>query len=273
MTTDFNTRERSHGWRNADAHAADAARYLDLLMKVLEVQKKQSIDLLHLKPGMSVIEVGCGIGRDAEALAARVGSTGRVIGIDASQELIAQATNRTAALGLPLRFQVDDAHALSFADNSFDAARVDRVLQHLNDPSQAVREMARVVRSGGRIAVIEPDWEMITVAGVPLPTTRAMVRYKVDVAIAHGTIGREVRHLLIQAGCRDVTVEMGVIAFETLDMAERVMSLQASLKGACDKGWISTADATSWWNRLEALDQSGTFFASMCGIIAGATVG
>ena len=137
-------------WSNVDGRGAGAAaHYLDTMMRVLAAQKQRSTELLRLRPGMSVIEIGCGNGRDAEALAKLVGPTGRVIGIDASQELISQATERTASLGLPLRFQVDDAHALAFPDNSFDAARVDRVLQHLNDPAQAVREMARVVRPGG----------------------------------------------------------------------------------------------------------------------------
>ncbi len=164
-------------WSNVDGDAADAAaRYLDTMMRVLAAQKQQSTDLLRLKPGMSVIEIGCGNGRDAEALAKLVGPTGRVVGIDASQELISQATERTASLGLPLRFQVDDAHALAFPDNTFDAARVDRVLQHLNDPAQAVCEMARVVRSGGRIAAIEPDWQTVTVAGVGNDVTRSVGR-------------------------------------------------------------------------------------------------
>ena len=92
-------------WSNVDGGGADAAaRYLDTMMRVLAAQKQQSTELLGLKPGMSVIEIGCGNGRDAEALAKLVGPTGRVVGVDASQELISQATERTASFGLPLRF-------------------------------------------------------------------------------------------------------------------------------------------------------------------------
>src|SRR5262249_31952485 len=179
---------RMSKWSNVDGGAVDAAHYLDTMMRVLAAQKQRSTDLLRLKPGLSVIEIGCGNGRDAEALAKLVGPAGRVVGIDASQELISQATERTASLGLSLRFQVDDAHALAFADDTFDAARVDRVLQHLNDPALAVREMARVVRPGGRIAAIEPDWHTVTGAGVDNDVTRAGARYRAEINGTQRTI-------------------------------------------------------------------------------------
>lgn len=270
--TDTSAPERSDRWRNADAHAAGAALYLDMMTRVLEAQKTQTFDLLNLTPGMSVIEIGCGMGRDVEAMAVRVGAAGRAVGIDASSALIAQANARTAPLGLPVQFQVGDAHALAFPDNSFDAARVDRVLQHLADPAQAVREMARVVRPGGRIAVIEPDWETLAVAGGDNAVTRAVVRHKADVSIMHGRIGREVRGLLVEAGCRDVWGEMGAVTFGGLGLANQVLSLRQNLDGAVQQGWITGPEAKDWWSAVEARDRAGTFLASLCGMIAAATV-
>jgi len=264
--------DRHTQWSNVDGGAVDAAHYLDTMMRVLAAQKQRSTDLLRLKPGMSVIEIGCGNGRDAEALAKLVGPTGRVVGIDASQELISQATERTASLGLSLRFQVDDAHALAFADDTFDAARVDRVLQHLNDPALAVREMARVVRPGGRIAAIEPDWHTVTVAGVDNDVTRSVVRYKADINVTHGTIGRELRRLLVEAGCGEVTAEQGSITFGQLAATDFVLGLRRSLAGAVSERWITAKQAAVWWAGLEEQDNGGKFFAAMSGIIAGATV-
>lgn len=270
--TDIASPNHSSSWRDADSHAEAAARYLEMMTKVLEAMKRQTIDSLRLASGSSVVEIGCGIGRDAEAMAALVGRDGRVVGLDASQALIDQARERTRPLGLPLEFQVGDAHALAFPDNSFDAARVDRVLQHLAEPMQAVREMVRVVRPGGKIAVLEPDWETVSVAGGDIAVTRAVVRYKSDLTIAHGRIGRDVRRLLIEAGCRDVMVEMGTLTFGTLPLAEQVMSLRASLDGAREANWLTPRAAEEWWRTLEASDRAGSFFAAMSGVIAGATV-
>ena len=165
-----------------------------------------------------------------------------------------------------------DAHALDFADNSFDAARVDRVLQHLEDPERAMREMLRVVRPGGRISVLEPDWESISLGGVDRQIARAVVRYKGDVSLAHGTIGREIRRLLVEAGCVDVMAQQGSLTFGSLELAERVMTLRRSLDGAVGEGWVEPAAAEAWWRRLEELDRTGRFFVAMSGIIASATV-
>jgi SAM-dependent methyltransferase len=264
-------RSESHNVGGAAAAGA-AARYLDAMMRVLAAQKQQSIELMRLGPGMSVIEIGCGNGHDAEALAKLVGPAGQVVGIDASQELVAQATERTASLGLPLRFQVDDAQALAFPDNSFDAARVDRVLQHLDDPVQAVREMARVVRPGGRIVAIEPDWQTMTVAGVDNDVTRAVVRYKADINITHGTIGRELRRLLVEVGCAEVTAEQASITFGQLATTDFVLGLRRNLAGAVAERWITGRQAAAWWAGLEEQDNGGKFFAAMSGVIAGATV-
>jgi len=264
--------ERSERWRHADAHAEGASRYLELLTQVLQTQKTRSIELLHLASGKSAIEIGCGLGRECEAMARIVGPAGRVVGIDASQALLDQAIARAAPLGLPLEFRQGDAHALPFPDNTFDAARGERVFEHLADPAQAVRELARVVRPGGRIAGIEPDWETIVVGGVKLAVTRAVVRHKVDVAIAHGTIARDMARLLFEAGCDDVMCEMGAVTFGTLALADGVLSLRTNLDGARERGWIDAADAAAWWTELERLDRAGVFFASLCGAYFAATV-
>lgn len=270
--TDIRSPRSSANWRDADSHAEVAARYLTLLTEMLAEHKRNTSDLLRLGPGSSAIEIGCGLGHDSEALGRRVGPTGRVVGIDASQALIAKAVERTASLGLPLSFQVDDAQALSFPDNSFDGARAERVLQHLEDPAQAVRELVRVVRPGGRIAILEPDNDTIAVGGVAIDVTRALSRHKVDIALAHGAIGRDLRRLLVEAGCVEVMTETGTITFGDLKTADSVLTLRNNLDGACSKGWITEAQRDKWWADAERLDRIGAFHASMSGVIAGATV-
>jgi len=264
--------ERSIRWRNADQHAAGAVRYLEMLTGIVQSHKDRSIELLNLKPGQSAIEIGCGMGRESEAMARLVGPGGKVVGIDASQALLDQATARTAPLGLPLEFRRGDAHKLPFANNSFDAARGERVFEHLADPAGAVPELARVVRPGGRIAGLEPDFETIAVAGVPLAVTRAILRHKTDIAIAHGTIGREMRRLLQEAGCHDLHSETVAVTFPTLKMFEDVLSMRNNVEGARAEGWITEQQATSWWADLEELDRTGGFFASLCGMFFAGTV-
>jgi SAM-dependent methyltransferase len=260
-------------WSNAGASGDTVSRYLDLVTELFDACKHRSMDLLGLLPGMKVLEVGCGLGRDAEALAIRVGPAGHVTGADASADLIAQANARTARLGLPLSFGVEDAQALSFADASFDAAREDRMLQHLPDPARAVREMARVVRPGGRVVLLEPDWDMVMVASDNIDVGRAVQRHKTDLASVQGSIGRRLRELLVGAGCRDVTFEPFGVAMGSLEIANIVLALRYNLDGAVACGWVTAADAAAWWDSLEARDRAGTFFASIHGVISIGTAG
>ena len=102
----------SSGWRAVDDNAAEVARYLETASRLLTVMKRKSIDMLRLSSGVSVLDVGCGLGHDAEAILAETG--GRVVGIDASQELIAKAIDRTQVLTHRPEFYVGDALALEF---------------------------------------------------------------------------------------------------------------------------------------------------------------
>jgi ubiquinone/menaquinone biosynthesis C-methylase UbiE len=67
----------SSGWRVVDSDSGEVARYLELGTRLLDVMKRKSIDMLRLQPGASVLDVGCGLGRDAEAIVAIVGPAGR----------------------------------------------------------------------------------------------------------------------------------------------------------------------------------------------------
>src|SRR3989442_14523252 len=106
-------------------------------------------------PGQRVLDVGCGAGFDASLLAELVGPDGKVIGVDHSTAMAERATARLATSGLPVEFRAADAHALPFEAGAFDVAWTERVLVHVADPAQVVREMIRVVRPGGSVVIAE----------------------------------------------------------------------------------------------------------------------
>jgi SAM-dependent methyltransferase len=116
---------------------------------------------LRLGPGQRLLDVGCGLGDAALALAADLGATGEVVGIDASAAMLVVARQRASTAACPVRFSVGDALALDETSASFDAVRSERTLQWLAHPEAAIAEMARVVRPGGRIALIDSDWSTL----------------------------------------------------------------------------------------------------------------
>jgi ubiquinone/menaquinone biosynthesis C-methylase UbiE len=98
-------------------------RFLDHANALPSIQtsKLTILEGLHLREGLSVLDLGCGAGADVIDIAQRVGPSGSVIGVDVSQAMIAVAQERTNDLGFPIAFEVGDAMGLHFESNRFDA--------------------------------------------------------------------------------------------------------------------------------------------------------
>jgi ubiquinone/menaquinone biosynthesis C-methylase UbiE len=107
---------------------------------------------------MSLLDVGCGPGNITADLAARLGD-GPVVGIDLSEEVVGLAASQYPTESHPnLSFAVADAYELDFSAASFDVVYAHQVLQHLSNPVGALREMRRVLRPGGLLAVRDADY-------------------------------------------------------------------------------------------------------------------
>lgn len=111
-----------------------------------------------LEPGMTVLDVGCGPGTITLDLAQLV-SPGRVVGIEnVEAPLIAARAEAERRGDTVTRFEVADAYALPYDDNSFDVVHAHQVLQHVADPVAVLCEMARICKPGGWIAVRDADY-------------------------------------------------------------------------------------------------------------------
>src|SRR5687768_11913811 len=122
----------------------EAARKLEEVYSTPDIvaQRRAILDLLTLAPGETVIDIGCGPGFLCEQMAEIVGSKGRVLGIDVSQDLLALARDRNNREWLT--YQDGDAKALKVDDSSFDVAVSVQVLEYVDDPDRALSEMHRV---------------------------------------------------------------------------------------------------------------------------------
>ncbi|RSN70467.1 methyltransferase domain-containing protein [Actinomadura sp. WAC 06369] len=174
----------------------------------------------HLRPGASVLDVGCGPGSITAGLAERV-APGRVVGVDAAGTAVAEA--RAAAGGAAnLEFAVGDVHDLRFDDGAFDVVHAHQVLQHIADPVGALREMRRVAKPGGVVAVREADFGgMVWHPDPPgmdawLPVYRAVARGNGGEPDA----GRRLAAWAREAGFADVRASASAWCFATPDERE-----------------------------------------------------
>ena len=111
------------------------------------------IALARPRPGERVLDVGCGTGIAARRAAPRVGNTGRVVGLDASQGMLAVARMVAGREGLSIDWREGRAEALPFTDGEFDLILCQYALMFFSDPSAALAEMRRVLTDGGRALV------------------------------------------------------------------------------------------------------------------------
>jgi SAM-dependent methyltransferase len=239
---------RSHKWRTAENSAA----YL----------------LPHLAEDAKVLDIGCGPGTITAGLADRV-PQGHVTGIDAAQSVIDQA-REAAGDRENLNFTTGDVYALDYPDDSFDVVHAHQVLQHLGDPVRALREMRRVARPGGLVAVRDGDYGGMT--WYPeLPVLDEWRAYYIAVARGNGGEPNGGRHLHAwarQAGFTDVTCSSSNWTYATeadrswwggLWADRTVKSTFAST--ALAGGYVTAADleriADGW--RAWAADRDGWF--------------
>jgi demethylmenaquinone methyltransferase / 2-methoxy-6-polyprenyl-1,4-benzoquinol methylase len=117
--------------------------------------RARTVDLAGVRPGASALDVCCGTGDLALELRHRVGAAGRVVGLDFSTPMLALAEQKAAADGSAVEWVQGNALELPFADATFDAATVGFGIRNVADLERGIEEMARVVRPGGRVAILE----------------------------------------------------------------------------------------------------------------------
>ena len=148
MDARLQRRVQRYGWDLA------APEYERLWQAQLSEAQAALLERVALQRGERVVDVACGTGLVSLAASSAVGAAGRVLGIDISSAMVEAAGRRAEALGMHhATFARMDAEALAVGDGAFDVGLCGLGLMYVPDPAQAVRELSRVVRPGGRIGL------------------------------------------------------------------------------------------------------------------------
>ena len=196
-------------------------------------------------------------------LAQLVGPRGRVVGVDVSGAMIAEAKKRHATSELPVEFVEGDAD-LTFPEASFDRCRTERMLMHLDDPEKALAEMVRVVRRVAR------SW-CSTSTGTPCSSivrTRNNAQDRARVQRRHQTRLDRAQPAppVPRAGLTEVTCVPHAVR-PYCAFAHRLFD--GHLAKAQQAGVLTADELTSWWHHLEQAEAAGQFHLGILGFVVG----
>ncbi|MCD6290171.1 MAG: methyltransferase domain-containing protein [Anaerolineae bacterium] len=239
--------------------------HLDISAQLSRERKQRAYQQMGIGPGSWVLDVGCGVGVDTIPLAQIVGPMGKVVGIDIDESSIAEARRRAEEVGVSewTEHRVADAADMPFEDNTFDACHSERLFMHLTNPDEILDEMIRVVKPGGRIAVIDPDG-----ASISWDTEEAEIERRLipvwNLLQENPYAGRQAFRLFKQHGLVDVVVDIVPSYSHDLEMARYITKTDDVIEKGLELGIVTQEEVDRFNASVERAAAMDAFFAYFC---------
>jgi len=244
-----------------DKYDSKAAALIDRSYQTPEIinQRLRTLAALALERGESVLDAGCGTGLLLEQQALAVGAEGRAEGIDFSDDMLDRARERCGELE-QVGLQQGSVEKLPFADASFDALTSTQCLLYVADLDSALAEYHRVLKPGGRIAILETDWSGAIMNSHDQSLTQRIFDAW-DLGQANPQLPKRLRPLLKGLGFTALRVE----AIPVLNASYCENTFSASMKhsytaNARKHEKISAAEADEWLAGIERVIQQDAYF-------------
>ena len=217
-------------------------------------QRRAVRAILGLKPGQDVLDIGSGPGFLACEMAEAAGPGGSVRGIDSSDAMLSVARRRKPAAGsAPVEFGPGQATGLPFPDGTFNVVASTQVYEYVHDVPAALTEAHRVLRPGGRLLVLDTDWDTIAWRSSDADRMRTILAAW-DEHLADPYLPRRLTSLLTQAGFT-VTHRSAIPLFNAgydprTYSAGLIGFIEAFVPG---RAGVTAADANAWAEDLTGL--------------------
>jgi len=218
---------------------------------------------LALLPYAQVLEVGCGTGAMTRFLARRGDFAGKVVGVDQSLPFIEAASRFAQDENISDRvdFRVGDAHSLDFSHATFDAVIAHTLISHVTEPKTVLREMARVVRPGGTVAIFDGDYASLTYAYPDHDFGRRMDAALASASFNNPLVMRDLPRLLPELGLT-MTAAWGDAVVEIGNGSYFKSFAETYAPYVTKAGLLPAEIVDAWLTAQRQSMENGTFFAS-----------
>ncbi|MBI2152346.1 MAG: methyltransferase domain-containing protein [Candidatus Rokubacteria bacterium] len=226
--------------------------------------RRRFLAFAGIRPGWKVLEVGSGSGVVCRDVAALVGDSGEVIGVDPSRVFVREARRlaRPHGLGSRVRFEVGNGLRLRFRDGTFDATLAVTVLLHVPDADQLLREMIRVTRPGGIVAVQDQDFGTLALDHPDPALTQRLFDGVAKKIYADPWSGRTLPRKLRSLGLESVRLLTDVYQDTAFEPWSRTFLLRRA-ENAVKWRILSERQAERWLAGIEARAYAKTFLMTL----------
>ena len=223
----------------------------------------QYLDAMDIASDARVLDLGCGTGLAARAIAHRQGFSGTVTGIDLSPYLVAAAQRlaRDEAVDTRLEFLAGDVRSLDLPDASFDALVAHTLLSHVEDPLAVLRQAARLVKPGGLIGIFDGDYASLTFDHADASKGKAYDEALIGALVTNPRVMRQMPRLLRAAGLKLVGCFPHVLS-EAGTATFWASAIEAYRRLVPKSGGMSQDEANAWAAALRSDSDAGVFFGS-----------
>ena len=246
---------------NPISHPSSEALALEKSYRLNDIvkQREKTLSRLNLKAGEKVLDLGCGVGFLAHEMAKIVGESGLVICLDQNKEMIEHTKKRCKNMK-QTSFYIGNVYDLPCEDNSLDAVSCTQVLLYVENISLVISEIKRVLKTGGRIIIVETDWRGVVISNSNNSLTKKIFSAW-DKTVASPNLPVHLGPILKKNGFSKILVEAIPILnteYNPNNFSHDIMKWIT--KNAHDSGVISKNEKTLWLNELEKHEKEGSYF-------------
>ncbi|MFD2144751.1 methyltransferase domain-containing protein [Mucilaginibacter antarcticus] len=241
--------------------------YLQNSRRLLVSLKEASYNYFEKINTGTIIDLGCGAGKDVIELAKIIGSGARVIGVDHDPVMVNQGKEDAKELD-NVEFVLSEAYPLPFENESIAGLRTERVIQHLKEPQKVSDDIYRILKPGSPFVIIETDWHSLTFYTEFVDVQQKVNAYLTDAKINNGFAARKLTAYLTQSKFTDIKLNIHPFILNTLEDANQYLWVEKMVQEAAENGYITKQEQAQFIAALQQADENGYFACSINLVVA-----